>query len=489
MLPFQLDEENVDETLRLRHRYLDLRRDRMRHNLETRFRLTQTIRRQMEEEGFWELETPILYKSTPEGAREFIVPARTHPGNFYALPQSPQTFKQLYVIAGYERYYQIARCFRDEATRADRTPEFTQLDIEVAFADREEIYGLIERLFARIWRDVRGEDLAIPFPRLAWEDAMLRYGSDKPDVRFGCEIADVTQVLAATEFKAFRGVVDSGGVVPGLCLPGRYRLLPQGLRRPGRVRQDAGAARASPGCRCQEAQIRSPIAKFLSEAEIEGIVATIGADDGDTIFLVADEKDAAVRVLGPLRLHLGERLGLIEEGWRFLWVTDFPAFEWVPDEKRWKAAHHPFTSPNLALNPQFEDDPAGAKALAYDLVLNGNEIGGGSVRIHDQDVQRRLFGVLGLSAEEAEEKFSFLLRALSMGAPPHAGIAFGLDRLAMLLAGAESLREVIAFPKGQGGFDPLTGAPSAVPTSALTEVGLRLINPPERPPGAPPQQP
>ena len=488
VLPFQLDEGNVDETLRLRHRYLDLRRDRMRHNLETRFRLTQTIRRQMEEEGFWELETPILYKSTPEGAREFIVPARTHPGNFYALPQSPQTFKQLYVIAGYERYYQIARCFRDEATRADRTPEFTQLDIEVAFADREEIYGLIERLFARIWRNVRGEDLAIPFPRLAWEEAMLRYGSDKPDVRFGCEIADVTQVLAATEFNAFRGVVDSGGVVRGFACPGATDFSRKDFDDLVEFAKTWGGKGVA-WLQVSGGEIRSPIAKFLSEAEIEGIVATVGADDGDTIFLVADEKEAAVRVLGPLRLHLGERLGLIEEGWRFLWVTDFPAFEWVPDEKRWKAAHHPFTSPNLALNPQFEDDPTGAKALAYDLVLNGNEIGGGSVRIHDQDVQRRLFGVLGLSAEEAEEKFSFLLRALSMGAPPHAGIAFGLDRLAMLLAGAESLREVIAFPKGQGGFDPLTGAPGAVPTPALTEVGLRLINPPERPPGAPPQQP
>jgi aspartyl-tRNA synthetase len=480
VLPFQLDEENVDETLRLRHRYLDLRRDRMRHNLETRFRLTQTIRRQMEDEGFWELETPVLYKSTPEGAREFIVPTRTHPGNFYALPQSPQTFKQLYVIAGYERYYQIARCFRDEATRADRAPEFTQLDIEVGFADREEIYGLIERLFARIWRDLRGQDLAIPFQRLAWDDAMLRYGSDKPDVRFGCEIADVTEVLATTEFKAFRAVVDGGGVVRGFACPGALEFSRKDFDDLVEFAKTWGGKGVA-WLQVTGGEIRSPIAKFMTDAEIQGIVSAVGAGDGDTVFLVADEKDAAVRVLGPLRLHLGEKLGLIEEGWRFLWVTDFPAFEWVPDERRWKAAHHPFTSPNLGLNPQFEDDPATAKALAYELVLNGNEIGGGSVRIHDHDVQRRLFGVLGLSAEEAEEKFSFLLRALSMGAPPHAGIAFGLDRLAMLLAGAESLREVIAFPKGQGGFDPLTGAPSPVPTPALTEVGLRLINPPGPP--------
>ena len=476
VLPFQLDEEGVDETLRLRHRYLDLRRDRMRHNLFTRFKLTQTIRRQMEDEGFWELETPILYKSTPEGAREFVVPARTHPGNFYALPQSPQTFKQLYVIAGYERYYQIARCFRDEASRADRTPEFTQLDIEIAFADRELVYGLIERLFAAIWHEVLGVELETPFLRMPHEQAMLRYASDKPDLRLGCEIADLSDLLAQTEFKAFRGVLESGGVVRGFAAPGATEFSRKDFDGLVEFAKEWGGKGVA-WLQVTGEEIRSPIAKFLSEAELLGIVERVGAQVGDTVFLVADSRDLAERVLGPLRLHLGERLGLIRDEWRFLWVTDFPAFEWLPDESRWKAAHHPFTSPNLETSPDFEQDPASALALAYDLVLNGNEIGGGSVRIHDQDVQRRVFQTLGLSAEEAEEKFSFLLRALSMGAPPHAGIAFGIDRLAMLLAGADSLREVIAFPKATGGADPLTGAPSAVPAQALAEAGLRVVLP------------
>jgi aspartyl-tRNA synthetase len=480
VLPFQLDDDNVDETLRLRHRYLDLRRDAMRHNLWVRFRLTQTIRRYLEERGFWELETPILYKSTPEGAREFVVPTSTHPGQFYALPQSPQTFKQLYVIAGYERYYQIARCFRDEATRADRTAEFSQLDLEMGFVTPDELFELMEGLWALVWRNVLGVELQTPFRRMTWDDARLRYAMDKPDLRFGCEISDLTEALRGTEFNAFRGVIEAGGVVRGFAAPGAH----------GFSRKDfddlVGFARGWGGkgvawLRVGEGgAVESPIAKFLSEAELAAMVEGTGARPGDTVFLVADGEDAAVRVLGPLRLHLGAKLGLIDESrFEFLWVTGFPMFEWLPEENRWKAAHHPFTSPAPDWLENFDSDPPAARSQQYDMVLNGNEVGGGSIRIHRQDVQRRVFALLGISEQEAEQKFSFLLRALSMGAPPHGGIAYGIERMAMILAGADTLRDVTAFPKGQGGVDPLTGAPSEIPPAVLAEYGLRVAKPPE----------
>ena len=483
VLPFQLDDEGVDEPLRLRHRYLDLRRDEMRRNLWVRFKLTQLIRRYLEDREFWELETPILYKSTPEGAKEFLVPTSTHQGKFYALPQSPQTYKQLYVIAGYERYYQIARCFRDEATRADRTPGVHAARHGARLhRARGAVRAARGPVRAGLAASCSTSSCRTPFRHLTWDEAMLRYGSDKPDTRFGCEISDLTDIFRETEFRASAASIDGGGVVRGFACPGAEEFsrkdfddlvdFAQGWGGKGVAWLKVGA----------DGEITSPIAKFLTRAtSSRRSCATTGAGEGDTVFLVADQPEAAVRVLGPLRLHLGEKLDLIQEGWNFLWVTGFPMFEWLPEEQRWKASHNPFSAPAPEWQESFGDHPADARSRQYDLVLNGNEVGGGSRRNHQMEAQQRIFNLLGISDEEAELKFSFLLRALSMGAPPHGGIAFGLDRLAMLLAGADSLRDVTAFPKGQGGVDFLTGAPTEATPAELKLYGLSVVIQTRRP--------
>jgi aspartyl-tRNA synthetase len=464
-LPFQLEEEGVDETLRLRYRWLDLRRLKMQRNLGLRARLVSTIRRVMEEDGFTDIETPILFKPTPEGARDFVVPSRLQPGRFFALPQSPQILKQLLVIAGFDRYYQIARCFRDEDLRADRVQEITQLDVEMAFPDREFLFDLMERMVRDVWRETIDVDLPIPFPRLPWDEADRRFGSDKPDLRFSLELEDVTELTRASEFGVFAGAA---------CV--RFLRVPQAYSRAELERLEAfakdwGAKGLAYLVFDESGEVRSPIVKFLSEEEL----AAFRGEPGSTVLFAADEPERVSRVLGALRLHLGRELGLIdEEAWRFVWITDFPMFEWSEDDGKWTARHHPFTRPAPEFEETFDQDPGSAVAYAYDLVGNGQELGGGSFRMHEPELQARVFNLLELSPEEQRTKFGFLLDALAMGAPPHGGIAFGIDRMMMVLAREPNLRDVIAFPKNQAGVDPMSGAPSEIEEEQLRELGIQL---------------
>ena len=470
--PFQIEgfSGEVNEDARLRYRYLDLRREPMREALMLRHRVTRAMREFLDGEGFLDVETPVLTRSTPEGARDFLVPSRLQHGSFYALPQSPQLFKQLLMVAGFERYYQIARCFRDESTRADRQAEFTQLDVEMSFVEVEDVLDANERLLSHVFAQVGGPEIELPMRRIGYDEAMDRYGTDRPDLRFGLELVDLGDALRETEFKVFRSVLDGGGSIRGLNA-GKREMPRSELDGLISRAQELGAKGLVWAFREGDGW-RSPTAKFLSEAELADLNARLGAEEGDLLLLVADQRKVTDTVLGQMRIDLAEKFGLIDpDDHQLAWIVDWPLMEWNEDERRWDSLHHPFTAPAGEFYPE---NPGAARAQAYDVVWNGQELGGGSIRIHDAETQQAVFAALGIDAEEAEARFGFLLEALRFGAPPHGGIAYGVDRIVQRLCGAETIRDVIAFPKTASGFDLLTGAPAPVETAQLREVGVSI---------------
>jgi aspartyl-tRNA synthetase len=470
--PFQIEgfSSEVGEDTRLRYRYLDLRREQMREALTLRHRVVAAMREFLDGEGFVDVETPVLTRSTPEGARDFLVPSRQQQGSFYALPQSPQLFKQLLMISGFERYYQVARCFRDEATRADRQAEFTQLDVEMSFVDGNDVIEVNERLLAHVFERVGGPRIELPMQRMCFAEAMGRFGTDRPDLRFGLELVDLGEALRQTEFKVFRSVLEGGGAIRGINA-GRRELPRSELDGLISRAQELGAKGLVWAFREGEGW-RSPTAKFLSDAELADLNRRLGAEEGDLLLLVADKLPVANAVLGQMRLDLAERFGLIDESEdRLVWIVDWPLLEWNEDERRWDAMHHPFTAPAGEFDP---GDPGAARAQAYDVVWNGQELGGGSIRIHSAEVQEAVFAALGIDAETARARFGFLLEALRYGAPPHGGIAYGVDRIVQRLHGAETIRDVIAFPKTASGFDLLTGAPAEVDAAQLRDLGIAI---------------
>ena len=472
---FPEDDIDVDENLRLRYRYIDLRRPRVFHNLLLRHQVVQSVRRYLGDQGFIDVETPILTKSTPEGARDVLVPSRLQPGEFYALPQSPQLFKQLLMIGGFERYYQIARAFRDEDLRADRQPEHTQIDIEMSFIEEADVQDVVEGLFAAAFKETLDVDLPRPFPRLTYADALARYGSDKPDLRFGMEIVDVSDIAGATEFRVFAEAVAKGGVVRGIRAEGGAGFSRKDVDDLAAEAAVFGAQGLLPVWLDKDGGLRSPLLKFVGEERMKALAERLSGEPGDLLLFVADRKDVAEPSLGALRLSLALRLGIERTGWAFSWVVDFPMFEYDAKEKRLKAQHHPFTKPRLDRLQDLTERPLELGTYAYDLVLNGVELGSGSLRIADPQVQAAVFGALGLDEEQIQLKFGFLVEAMDYGIPPHGGIGLGLDRIVMLMAGESSIREVIAFPKTQSGSCPLTGAPSRVAPDQLRELRIRTV--------------
>ena len=473
--PFYIqDDIDVDENIRLKYRYLDLRRPEMQRNLILRHKVTKAMRDFFDSRDFLEIETPMLTKSTPEGARDYLVPSRVNAGTFYALPQSPQIFKQILMVAGYEKYFQIVRCFRDEDLRADRQPEFTQLDLEMSFVDEEDIYALLEEMIAHVFKTALGKEISLPMPRITWDEAMDKYGSDKPDLRFDMAFTDVTDLVKDTEFKVFRSVIDNGGVVKGIVVPGDAGIPRRELDDLVEYVNRYGAKGLAWACFNEDGSIKSQIMKFLGEDTIRNIGEKMGAKGGDLVLMIADKPATVARALGELRLEMARRMNMIDQDkLAFTWVTDFPMFEYKEDEKRYVAMHHPFTMPRHADLDKLESDPGSVKAIAYDMVLNGVEIGGGSLRIYQADVQEKVFKAIGLSIEEARSKFGFMLDAFQYGAPPHAGCAFGLDRLVMLMAKRQSIRDVIAFPKTQSASDIMSQAPSEVEPKQLKELHIK----------------